>query len=248
MKIKGKMIAIGLALGISAGAVAMIPTSHHSSAAIAVFDQRNIEEAIKTAIQTANILTEEQKQLALMILNAKKLDENILTTWAQANMKKRDESKHGDMIYPESILNKNKSIEAEWNQRMGNIEDLLNGNATVWDVVLQEQKRQKAMQQAAKETAQAAQQTIKVDEQNLDDAEKALEASNNAEGQQQAMQAGNYILYDILQSVAAGNKSKAHAEAAMAQYYDMKVQEKAASDRVLKNSTEISKKWVENMK
>ena len=142
MKFKCKMLAVSLALGISAGAVAMIPNSHHTQAAIAVFDQRNIEEAIRTAIETANILTEEQKQLALMILNAKKLDENILTTWAQQNMKKRDESKHGDMIYPDSILNKSKSIEAEWNQRMGNLEDLMNGNATVWDVVLQEQKRQ----------------------------------------------------------------------------------------------------------
>ena len=89
------------------------------------------------------------------------------------------------MIYPDSIMQKNKSIEKIWNERIGNIEDLINGNATI---------------------------------------------------------------YDILQSVANGNKSKAHAEAAMAQYYDMKVQEQAASERILKNSTEISKKWVENMK
>ena len=245
---KGKVLAAAVVLGVSSGFVAMMPNSQHTQAAIAVIDQQNIEEAIKTAIQTANILTEEQKQLALMILNAKKLDADLLANWAQQNMKKRDESKSGDMIYPDSILQKNKSIENEWNQRMGNIEDLINGNATVYDVVMQEQKRQKAIHQAAKETAQAAQQTVKIDEQNLDDAQKALEASNNAEGQQQAMQAGNYILYDILQSVAAGNKSKAHAEAAMAQYYDMKVQEQAASERVLKNSTEISKKWVENMK
>ena len=213
---KGKVLAAAVVLGVSSGFVAMMPNSQHTQAAIAVIDQQNIEEAIKTAIQTANILTEEQKQLALMILNAKKLDADLLANWAQQNMKKRDESKSGDMIYPDSILQKNKSIENEWNQRMGNIEDLINGNATVYDVVMQEQKRQKAIHQAAKETAQAAQQTVKIDEQNLDDAQKALEASNNAEGQQQAMQAGNYILYDILQSVAAGNKSKAHAEAAMA--------------------------------
>ena len=248
MKKKGKMIAMGLVLGVSAGLAAMIPNSHQTQAAIAVFDQRNIEEAIKTAIQTANILTEEQKQLALMILNAKKLDGDMLANWAQQNLRKKDTFNHGDIIYPDSIMQKHKSIENEWNQRMGNIEDLINGNATVWDVVLQEQKRQKAVHQAAKETAQAAQQTIQIDEQNMEDAEKALEASNNAEGQQQAMQAGNYILYDILQSVAAGNKSKAHAEAAMAQYYDMKVQEQAASERILKNSTTISKNWVENMK
>ena len=245
---KGKVLAAAVVLGVSSGFVAMMPNSQHTQAAIAVIDQQNIEEAIKTAIQTANILTEEQKQLALMILNAKKLDADLLANWAQQNMKKRDESKSGDMIYPDSILQKNKSIENEWNQRMGNIEDLINGNATVYDVVMQEQKRQKAIHQAAKETAQAAQQTVKIDEQNLDDAQKALEASNNAEGQQQAMQAGNYILYDILQSVAAGNKSKAHAEAAMAAYFDSKIQEQATSERILKNSTEISKKWVENMK
>jgi len=58
MKLKGKILATGLCLGISAGFLAMIPTSHHTSAAIAVIDQRNIEEAIKTAIQTAKILTE----------------------------------------------------------------------------------------------------------------------------------------------------------------------------------------------
>ena len=41
MKFTGKMLAVSLALGISAGAAAMVLTSHHTQAAIAVFDQRN---------------------------------------------------------------------------------------------------------------------------------------------------------------------------------------------------------------
>ena len=65
-------------VGITAGFIVMLPTSHSTEAAIAVIDQRNIEEAIKTAIQTAKILTEEQKQLALQILNMKKLDISML--------------------------------------------------------------------------------------------------------------------------------------------------------------------------
>ena len=73
MKLKGKILATGLFLGISAGFLAMIPTSHHTSSAIAVIDQRNIEEAIKRAIQTAKILTEEQKQLTLQIFKEKTL-------------------------------------------------------------------------------------------------------------------------------------------------------------------------------
>ena len=135
MKMKGKILAASLALGISAGAVAMIPTSHHSSAAIAVIDQQNIEEAIKTAIQTAKILTEEQKQMALMILNAKKLDISMLEDLLQRNINKQKNSRAGDMIYPDSILQKNKSIEKIWNERIGNIEDLINGNATIYEIL-----------------------------------------------------------------------------------------------------------------
>ena len=152
------------------------------------------------------------------------------------------------MLYPESLIKQNESIQKIWNERIGNIEDVLNGNMTVYDVVVQEQKRQKAIHQSAKETAQVAQQTIKLDEKNLEDAQKALEASNKAEGQQQALQAGNYLLYDILQSVSAGNRERAHMAASMAAYFDSKVQEQAESQRILKNSTNISKKWVENSK
>lgn len=169
------------------------------------------------------------------------------------DLMKRNEAKEkialsGDLIYPESLLKRDESIQKIWSERMGNIEDVINGNATVYDMVAQEQKRQKAVHQSAKETAQVAQQTIKFDAQNMEDAKKALEASNNAEGQQQALQAGNYILYDILQSVSAGNRAKAHMATSMAAYFDSKVQEQAESERILTNSTNISRKWVENSK
>ena len=159
MKLKGKVLATGLFLGISAGFLAMIPTSHHTSAAIAVIDQRNIEEAIKTAIQTAKILTEEQKQLALQILNMKKLDISMLETLMKRNEEKEKIPLSGDIIYPDSLLKKNESLEKIWNERIGNIEDVINGNITVYDAVMQEQKRQKAIHQSAKETAEVAKET-----------------------------------------------------------------------------------------
>ena len=159
MKLKGKILATGLFLGISAGFMAMIPTSHHTSAAIAVIDQRNIEEAIKTAIQTAQILTEEQKQLALQILNMKKLDISMLETLMKRNEEKEKIPLSGDLIYPDSLLKKNESLEKIWNERIGNIEDVINGNITVYDAVMQEQKRQKAIHQSAKETVEVAKET-----------------------------------------------------------------------------------------
>ena len=246
---KKTAVVSAVVVGVAASFTAMLPTSHKIEAAIAVIDEKNIEEAIKTAIQTAKILTEEQKQVAMQILNMKKLDISMLETLMKRNEEKEKMPLSGDMMIPTGIINdKNKSVEAVWQERIGNIEDVINGNMTVYDMARQEQKRQKAIHEASKGTAQAAQQTIQFDRQNMEDAKKALEASNNAEGQQQALQAGNYILYDILQSVSAGNRAKAHMAASMAAYFDSKVQQQAESDRILKNSTNISKKWVENSK
>ena len=246
---KKTAVVSAVVVGVAASFTTMLPTSHKIEAAIAVIDEKNIEEAIKTAIQTAKILTEEQKQVAMQILNMKKLDISMLETLMKRNEEKEKMPLSGDMMIPTGIINdKNKSVEAVWQERIGNIEDVINGNMTVYDMARQEQKRQKAIHEASKGTAQAAQQTIQFDRQNMEDAKKALEASNNAEGQQQALQAGNYILYDILQSVSAGNRAKAHMAASMAAYFDSKVQQQAESDRILKNSTNISKKWVENSK
>ena len=244
---KKTAVVSAVVVGVAASFTAMLPTSHKIEAAIAVIDEKNIEEAIKTAVQTAKILTEEQKQLALQILNAKKLDITMLETLMKSNKKKEESILSGDAVMPPGIINdKTKSVQAQWEEQIGNVEDVINGNMTVYDMAVQEQKRQKAIHEASKGAAQAAQQTIQFDRQNMEDAKKALEASNNAEGQQQALQAGNYLLYDILQSVSAGNRAKAHMAASMAAYFDSKVQQQAESDRILKNSTNISKKWVEN--
>jgi len=73
MKWLKKTAVVSCAVGVLASFTAMVPKSHSTEVAIAVFDAKNIEEAIKIAIQTAKILSEEQKQLALQILNEKTL-------------------------------------------------------------------------------------------------------------------------------------------------------------------------------
>lgn len=78
-------VLMGVVLGIGTPLAAMTIQTHKTEAAVAVFDQKNIEEAIKTAVQTAKILTTEQKELALMILDAKKLDFGMLQKWGQKN-------------------------------------------------------------------------------------------------------------------------------------------------------------------
>ena len=175
---KKTAVVSAVVVGVAASFTAMLPTSHKIEAAIAVIDEKNIEEAIKTAIQTAKILTEEQKQVAMQILNMKKLDISMLETLMKRNEEKEKMPLSGDMMIPTGIINdKNKSVEAVWQERIGNIEDVINGNMTVYDMARQEQKRQKAIHEASKGTAQAAQQTIQFDRQNMEDAKKALVGS-----------------------------------------------------------------------
>ena len=139
--VKKTAIVTGIVVGVTASFTSMLTTSQRTEAAIAVIDEKNIEEAIKTAIQTANILTEEQKQLALMILNMKKLDIGMLEDLMKRNEEKNKTALSGDLIYPDGIINENVSIEQIWSERMGDIEDVINGNATVYDIVTQEQRR-----------------------------------------------------------------------------------------------------------
>ena len=54
-----------------------------AEAAVLVYDAQNVEQAIRTAITTANILSNEEKQLLLQILNMKKLDASILTKYLE---------------------------------------------------------------------------------------------------------------------------------------------------------------------
>ena len=66
----------------------MVFHSHRAGqaeAAILVHDERNIAEAIKTAITTADILDRNTKELALAVINAKKLDGAMLGRWASQN-------------------------------------------------------------------------------------------------------------------------------------------------------------------
>ena len=122
---KKTAVVSAVVVGIAASFTTMLPTSHKIEAAIAVIDEKNIEEAIKTAIQTAKILTEEQKQVAMQILNMKKLDISMLETLMKRNEEKEKMPLSGDMMIPTGIINdKNKSVEAVWQERIGNIEEM----------------------------------------------------------------------------------------------------------------------------
>lgn len=61
MKFKKIVLVSGVAMGVFGTIIGMIPSTRTASAAVLVYDAKNIEEAIKTAITTADILTNNLK-------------------------------------------------------------------------------------------------------------------------------------------------------------------------------------------
>lgn len=194
---KKAAIGIGVLFGISASFLAMLPTSHHSEAAIAVIDQKNIEEAIKTAIQTANILTKEEKELALMIVNSKKIDAEQMLKYIDTHTKQQQEiwlEKAGlGGLLQKGKNGKDSALDVAWRERIGDLQSVLNGNITVYDSVMNEKKREETLAETYKDAAKSAQNAQKGNEELAQATQEALAASNNAEGTLQVLQNGNAI-------------------------------------------------------
>ena len=220
-------VVTGLLLGVTTPFAAMMMRSHQTEAAVAVFDQKNIEEAIKTAITTAKILTTEEKELGLMILDAKKINLDMLQGWMRKNKKAEDLCKTIDIVQDivalkkegkiPSILNVNSSATAILKNEIGAIEDAINGKTTLVDFYKQTQKNHTALAATYRAAAERAKASQKVTESTNETVHEAVAAANKAEGQQQMLQAG-------IQIAAAGVLQGADQKELLAQLLAMQAQ------------------------
>lgn len=211
-------VVLGVLMGITAPMLAMIPSSHHTEAAVLVIDQRNIEEAIKTAIQTANILTQEEKQLALMILNSKKIDLEEI-----AKVMKPMQQRQSDILIDVGINKEAEEAARIWMDRVDDIGRISRGEVTVYDVINKEVKRHEAQAKQAKAAAKQAQKLEDRSANRTKQVQEAVQASNNAEGEDQLLQAGNHL-------AALDVENSIDANIAAANYYRAKIHDMQAEN------------------
>ena len=209
MTIRKTAVAVGVAFGISASLLAMIPAGHHSEAAIAVIDQKNIEEAIKTAIPTAKILSTEEKYAQMQgaqqkqIFDEKMGQEGVLgKIWG--------DKKGGTNPNP---------LDTVWRERLGDLQSILNGNTTVATGILNERRREETLAATFKDAAQSAQNTQQANLEIAKSTQEALNASNQAEGTMQVMQSGNAINANSVLALLQMTKMYSNAVAAEASHY-----------------------------
>jgi len=118
-----------MAIGAAALMFTMVPAMHPVKAAVLVIDQQNIAEAIKTAINTATMLTNEQQQIALQIIDMASQSGTKLEDFLKL------QTRHQDTIWDESgskvgALGMGQSSGTFWDENYGSIGDILNGNVS----------------------------------------------------------------------------------------------------------------------
>lgn len=266
MSKKKLAVTLGVWIGMSASIAAMLP--HSSEAAIAVWDEKNIAQAIEMVTKTTQILSDEDKRLLLAIINAKKLDADMIQSYLKDVAKSQQD--HGllgnislatdgggmtmsdiDKLYQEAKRqNGGQSaafdgaayVEKAWVERLGDLQRVLNGNITLADAAIHETAREKALNDAFLEAAMTAQQT---QQGNLDIQEQTnqlLEQSMNAEGETQILQAGNALAAQNVMATLLMSRQIARGVQAEAAYYQSKNMEKAER---LANNKKVRQKAAE---
>ena len=204
MKIKKGAIVLGILMGCAGVFGGMVYKNHTSEAAVAVWDEKNIAEAIKTVLNTTNILTEEQKKIALELLNMKSLDINRLTNILQGQINREQQIWNEEGAYS-GVLAAKKSIPAEWDEAFGNIDLILDGNISPQDAGKITSTGIRLIDRTNRDAANAAKNQQERAKEDAKEVQQLLQDSQNAEGEMQVQQAGNALNAKSFNAINDGN-------------------------------------------
>lgn len=208
-----------------------------AEAAVLVYDAENVAQAIKTAITTANILSNEEKQLLLMILNMKKLDANSLLKYL-ANMGSIERYPMDEKEAQIGVLSTKGTTDSFWAKNFRNIEAVINGRMTVMDAYYANQSAYKAEADTNNDTVRSARLTQDMADKLSEETMAALENSQKAEGNLQAVQANTQVLGAGVMSMIQGNNLLSSMTAAQAVKYQRELQEEVTAKRINESTAE----------
>ena len=229
------MIAGGICMGIVASSLAMLPAPRQADAYVLVADEENIAEAIKTAQNTLEMLSNIKEQLQLQIQNITKLPETALQGIQNAQQQTQNAIK--DILnINKGVLSQSTSVADYWDKNLGNVDSILNGQAVIVDSY---GIREKSMAAQSETNRDAAQQAKHAQEQSLElskQLEEAVKNSNEAEGEVQVQQAGNAILATMAQAEIIKMNTSAQLAASQITANQAELVRQAAQTRNLKDT------------
>ncbi len=226
-------------------ALSLLCVTPKAEAAVLVYDAENVAQAIKTAITTANILTNEEKQLLLVILNMKKLDANSLLKYL-SNMASIERYPLDEKHEQIGVLSTKGTTDSFWQQNFRNIQSVINGRMTVMDAYYAGQAAYKAEADTNNDTVRSARLTQDMADKLSEQTMEALESSQKAEGNLQAVQANTQVLGAGVMSLIQSNNLLGSMTAAQAVKYQRELQEEVTAKRINESTAEKLAERVKN--
>lgn len=224
--IKKKIIVSAVIMACGGSLLGMITKTQRADAAVLVYDQENILQAVKTAINTAEILTNDQKQLALQIVDMTSLStdqlENLLKSQTKSKQIILDEN-----VGKTGALMPKTSAGSYWDNTFSNIQNVLNGDVTVLDAYSANQKALKAMEQTNQDALHGAKTTQALQNNITGTVNDALSASANASGTKEAIQANTQTVAAGTMGTIYGNNLMSEALAVQVLKYQKDAQDEA---------------------
>lgn len=249
MKIKKSFVAFGVFLALAGTfCVATLPKfARRAEALVLVKDPANIAEAIKIVTNTLDILSAEQQQIVLQLLNMKKLDPSDLTKFRTIFLKDQTTSNNivnGEGDYALSgILSGKLSIPTSWDSMLGSVTDILNGQGNSGGCFGTGKPGLILLSRVGKDAVVSAKMAQQQDLESGKLVLEAVEKSQQAEGEMQAIQAGNTILAAQAQSIEHGNQILANLTAVLAANAQRENLERAQQIKAAENTAEYARKF-----
>lgn len=235
MRFKKCMLVMGAAMGIAGAGLGMFAAARPASAAVLVYDAKNVAEAIKTAITTADILTNEQKQLALQIINMTQMNGNALGQFLQGMQKEQRypmDEKDGQI----GVLSTKTTPQAFLDDCFPDLDMVLNGQMTAMDAYEASKKSLKALQQTNTDALRMAKATQNLADDVSASTMEALTNSQNAKGNLEAQQANTQVQAAGVMALVHGNNLLANIGSAQALQYQKELQDEAIARATMENS------------
>lgn len=244
---KKKILAAAVGMGCVGALFAMLPTGKTVDAAVLVHDDKNIIEAAKTAINTANILTNAQKELALQIIDMTSMDAGKLEEYLKWQVRQQDEifNEAGGKI---GVLTAKSTPQAYWEENFKNIESILQGDVTISDAYNANQKALKALENTNYDALHNAKTTQTASQQLSDSVTEAVINSANAEGTKEAVQANTQAIAAAAMGVYYGNTLLSDMVAQQALKYQKENMDEANAMALSKAVAKQARNDVEAMK
>lgn len=247
MESKRAILVSAIVMACLGTGMGMLVHERPASAAILVYDTENILQAAKTAINTASIATDAQKQVALQILDMASMSSDQLTAFLKAQALKQ-QTINNENASKTGALTTQRTAQAFWNENFQSVEQVLNGQETVMDAYEANQRAIKALEKTNQDALHGAKtaQTATADLSTT--VSNAVSASANASGTKEAVQANTQAMAAAAMGTFLGNNLLSEMVATQAVKYQKENQEEAAAIALQNQVADQARSNVDAMK